>query len=143
MNQQQFDKLMDYIDIVTKKSVPSHIQKLRNELQDLLVGVKINEPPKIKKYKTKYKLAYYRFQDYVGLGKYPVERYELGIIDKKTDEFLDFYYSSGISYDRFANFIPNEFSEVYESAYEFRKTHHNMTAQEVLEAHGYVEYKEP
>jgi hypothetical protein len=90
----------------------------------------------------KYKLAYKRAVDMEGEEEeYNCEYYILGIIDPSTNEFLDFYYSSGIEYEEFDELIPKGFAEAMESCYEF-KVNKKTTAKEILKKYGYVNFDE-
>lgn len=70
------------------------------------------------------------------------EYFMLGILDE-NGEFQDFYYGSGINYDTFRQWIPNEFSEADESCYEFSPSRHpGKSAKDILAKAGYVEVEE-
>lgn len=67
----------------------------------------------------------------------------LGVLGKKG-EFLDFYYNSGLGYEKFQQYIPPGFHECMESTYEFgvgeklSREEYIKVAFEVLDKCGYV-----
>ena len=89
--------------------------------------------------KCTYQLAYMVDTD----TKYDgCEFFILGILDE-NGEFQDFYYSSGIEYEHFQQWIPDEFSEAAESCYEFsHRRHPSKNAKDILKAAGYIEIEE-
>lgn len=85
-------------------------------------------------------LAYQREEEDYGSTK--CEYYILGIIDKTTGKFKDFYYNCDLQYEEYSKLVPPEFVEASESIYEFcPHKHPNKSAVDILKQNGYIEYK--
>jgi len=71
--------------------------------------------------------------------------YTLGIIKGKKQIFKDFYYNSGIPYEKFQKFIPSCFSECMESTYEFNPPKgykkNLRTSLDILKEAGYTLFR--
>ena len=70
-----------------------------------------------------------------------VQTCALPILLDENGEFQDFYYSSGIEYEDFQQWIPDEFSEAAESCYEFsHRRHPDKNAKDILKAAGKTDF---